>query len=187
VDLSEFIQSQDPHEFLSTFNRIRIDDAGKEMIKDLKPPSDLESMCLDLKCCGRRELSELLKLRYKYNVVIDRARKSEKEAKKALETEKEMTQEEIEALVDKQLDETIKRVESVKKKAAKKLRVEAAKQDIRKKMSVIAATSINNDEELMLDAKTWDKLKQLDDADDIQKYLPKNMPESEDEENMEPS
>ena len=54
-------------------------------------------------------------------------------------------------------------------------------------MSVIAATSINNDEELMLDQKTWDKIKLLDDADDIQKYLPKNMPESEDEENMDPS
>ena len=54
-------------------------------------------------------------------------------------------------------------------------------------MSVIAATSINNDDELMLDAKTWDKIKQLDDAEEIQKYLPKNMPESEDEENMDPS
>lgn len=54
-------------------------------------------------------------------------------------------------------------------------------------MSVIAATSINNDEDLMLDSKTWDKIKKLDDAEDIQKYLPKNMPESEDEENMDPS
>ena len=66
-----------------------------------------------------------------------------------------------------------------KKRALKKARVEAAKQDVRKKMSVIAATSINNDEELMLDSKTWDKLKALDDAEDVQKYLPKNMPESE--------
>jgi hypothetical protein len=74
-----------------------------------------------------------------------------------------------------------------KKRALKKARVEAAKQDVRKKMSVIAATSINNDEELMLDSKTWDKLKALDDAEDVQKYLPKNMPESEDEENMDPS
>lgn len=157
------------------------------MIKDLKPPSDLEAMCKDLKCCGRRELSELLKLRYKYNVKIERARKSEKEAKKAAEGEKEMTQEEVEAMVDKQLDETIKRVEREKKRALKKERVLAAKQDVRKKMSVIAATSINNDEELMLDSKTWDKLKALDDAEDVQKYLPKNMPESEDDEHMDPS
>lgn len=157
------------------------------MIKDLKPPSDLESMCQDLKCCGRRELSELLKLRYKYNVKIERARKSEKEAKKAKEAEREMTQEEVEAMVDKQLDETIKRVEREKKRALKKERIAAAKQDVRKKMSVIAATSINNDEELMLDAKTWDKLKAIEDAEDIQKYLPKNLPESDDEEHMDPS
>ena len=157
------------------------------MIKDLKTPSDLEDMCKDLKCCGRRELSELLKLRYKYNVKIERARKSEKEAKKAAEGEKEMTQEEVEAMVDKQLDETIKRVEREKKRALKKERVLAAKQDVRKKMSVIAATSINNDEELMLDSKTWDKLKALDDAEDVQKYLPKDMPESEDDEHMDPS
>lgn len=54
-------------------------------------------------------------------------------------------------------------------------------------MSVIAATSINNDEELTLDAKTWDKLKALDDAEEIQKYLPKHIEESEDEANMDPS
>jgi hypothetical protein len=72
-----------------------------KMIADLKPPSDLEEMCKDLKTCGRRELSDLLKLRYKYNVKVERERKSEKEAKKALEPEKEVTQEEIEAMVDK--------------------------------------------------------------------------------------
>jgi hypothetical protein len=37
-------------------------------------------------------------------------------------------------------------------------------------MSVIAATSINNDDELMLDAKTWDKLKQID-VEEVDKYL----------------
>jgi hypothetical protein len=78
-----------------------------------------------------------------------------------------MTQEELEAMVDKELDETIKRVEREKKRAIKKERVAAAKQDVRKKMSVIAATSINNDEELMLDSKTWDKLKAIEDAEDI--------------------
>jgi AdoMet-dependent rRNA methyltransferase SPB1 len=89
VELSEFLLSADPHEYLSSFNRIKMDAVGLEMIKDCKPPGDLASFCEDLKCCGRRELSELLKLRYKYNVAIDRARKSEKEARKALEPEVE--------------------------------------------------------------------------------------------------
>jgi AdoMet-dependent rRNA methyltransferase SPB1 len=101
IELSEFLQSADPHEYLSSFNRIKMDAAGLAMIADLKPPGDLESFCMDLKCCGRRELSELLKLRYKFNVATDRAKKSEKEARKALEPEVEQTQEEIEALVDK--------------------------------------------------------------------------------------
>jgi AdoMet-dependent rRNA methyltransferase SPB1 len=42
VDISEFIQSQDPHEYLSTFHRINLDEQGMKMIADLKPPSDLE-------------------------------------------------------------------------------------------------------------------------------------------------
>jgi hypothetical protein len=54
-------------------------------------------------------------------------------------------------------------------------------------MSVIAASSLNNDEDLILDSKTWDKLKLIEDAEDIQKYLPKNLPESDDEENMDPT
>ena len=57
----------------------------------------------------------------------------------------------MEAMVDKELDETIKRVEREKKKALKKDKIKEAKQDIRKKMSVIAASSLNNDEDLILD------------------------------------
>jgi hypothetical protein len=34
-------------------------------------------------------------------------------------------------------------------------------------MSVIAASSLNNDEDLILDQKTWDKLKMVEDAEDI--------------------
>lgn len=159
------------------------------MIKDLKGPSDLEFIIQDLKVCGRREFQELLKLRYKYHVSIERKKVAIKEAQKAEDdaNRPEMTQEELEAMVDKELDETIKRVEKEKKKALKKEREKESKQDIRKKMSVIAASSLNNDEDLILDAKTWDKLKLIEDAEDIQKYLPKNMPESEDEENMDPT
>ena len=54
-------------------------------------------------------------------------------------------------------------------------------------MSVIAASSLNNDEDLILDQRTWDKLKQVEDAEDIQKYLPKKLEDSDDEENMDPT
>ena len=91
-------------------------------------------------------------------------------------------------MVDKELDSTIKRVEREKKKAEKKEKVKEQKQDIRKKMSVIAASSLNNDEDLILDRRTWDKLKQVEDAEDIQKYIPKNFKiEDSDDENMDPT
>jgi hypothetical protein len=55
TDLSEFLLSADPHEYLSSFNKFRIDKESEDMIKDLKAPSDLTEMCDDLKVCGRRE------------------------------------------------------------------------------------------------------------------------------------
>lgn len=50
-------------------------------------------------------------------------------------------------------------------------------------MSVIAATSINNDEELQLDAKTWDKLKQID-IEEVDQYLSEESSDNENEENF---
>lgn len=110
-DLSEFILSQEPHEFLTNFNSFKIDEKAKEMIKDLKPPADLEIICQDLKVCGRKELSDMLKLRYKYNVALERKRKEAKQAAREAEGEKELTQEQLEKMVDRELEETLKRVE----------------------------------------------------------------------------
>lgn len=180
-DLLDFLQSADPHEYLSTFNKFTLSAESLEAIKDIKYAKDLEGMCSDLKVCGRREFSELLKLRYKYNVEKERAAK---EAKASQKVEREKTQEDLEEELDRELDETIRRVEKEKKKQMKKDREREAKQDIRKKMSVIAATSINDDEELLLDQKTWDKLKQID-IDEAHKYIPKDEESSEEEDPIE--
>lgn len=64
-------------------------------------------------------------------------------------------------MVDRELEESIKRVEREKKKHAKKEREQNAKQETRKKMSVIASTALENDEELMLDKKTWEKVREV--------------------------
>ena len=53
---------------------------------------------------------------------------------------------------------------------AKKERELATKQEFRKKMSVIAATTLDNDEDLTLDRKTWEKLKTID-LEDLHKYV----------------
>lgn len=95
-------------------------------------------------------------------MAIKDAKRAEDEANKP-----EMTQEELEAIVDKELDETIKRVERDKKKADKKEKAKEVKQDIRKKMSVIAASGLDNDEDLIMDQRTWAKLKAVEDAEDI--------------------
>jgi len=155
-DLLEFIKSADPHEYLSGFNKFTISEEAKEAIKGQKVPGDLDSICSDLKVCGRREFSELLKLRLKYVHNIEKANKEEKEKNwQANHPVVEKTQEQLEAEVDKELEDTIARVERTKKREAKKEREREQKQDMRKKMSVIAATSINNDEDLQLDRKTW--------------------------------
>jgi len=154
----DFLQSSNPHEYLTNFNRFLLTDEIKKELVPHKPPVDLEQICQDLKVCGRREFSILLKLRYKYALAIDRASKDAKQAARETRLENEnaeKTQEQIEAEVDRELEVTIKKFEQQKKRAAKKDREREAKQDMRKKMSVIAASSINNDEDLKMDRKTW--------------------------------
>ena len=134
--------------------------------------------------CGRRELAELLKLRYMLNKDQERKAKAIKDAKFGERVEVEKTQEELEAEVDKELEEAIKRLERDKKRQIKKDRERDAKHDLRKKMSVIAATSINNDDDLMLDKKTWDKLKKID-IEEAHKFLPKEMDTESEEDPLE--
>jgi len=77
----DFLQSTNPHEFLTNFNKFTLNDEVMKAIENYKPPTDLDIICQDLKVCGRREFSILLKLRYKYNVTIDKAAKEAKQAK----------------------------------------------------------------------------------------------------------
>ena len=127
----------------------------KDNPKELKPPSDLALMCEDLKVCGKRELYNLLRMRHKYQVMMDKQVKEKKEEeKKARLAEmgpKEETDEDEK--LDKELEETIKRIEKDKKRQTKKDRVQEKKTDLRTKMSVIATTTIDNDEELYLNRK----------------------------------
>ena len=58
--------------------------------------------------------------------------------------------------LDKELEETIQRIEKDKRRQAKKDKVQEKKSDLRTKMSVIATTTIDNDEELYLNRKQWD-------------------------------
>lgn len=74
---------------------------------------------------------------------------------------KEEVELDAEAIIEKQLDEAILRIEKEKKRAAKKERELKVKQDYRQKMSVIAtSTGIDNDEELNMNGRLWDELRE---------------------------
>jgi len=65
--------------------------------------------------------------------------------------------------VDKELEETLKRLEKEKKRQAKKDKVKKMKSDLRQKMSVIASTDPHNEnDEVLFDRKTLEKLKDID-------------------------
>ena len=74
-----------------------------------------------------------------------------------------LTEEDQEKANDKELEETIKRVERERKKADKKERERKQKSELRAKMSVIASSGpAEGDGELMFDRKTLEKLKGVD-------------------------
>lgn len=135
-----------------------------------------------MKVCGRREFSDMLKLRLNYVNAIESKNRSENERKKAeaLAAKGPKTEEELQAEVDRELEETIARMEKQKKRQAKKQREMEQKMDTKKKMSVIASSTLNNDDELILDKKTWDKLKQID-VEDLDKYIDMSDDDSEEE------
>ena len=141
----------------------------KDNPKEMKPPTDLQQVCDDLKVCGKRELYNLLKLRHKYQVLLGKEAKERKdeERKARLEAEGPREKESEEAKLDRELEETITRIEKDKKRQGKKDREQAVKADLRTKMSVIATTTIDNDEELYLNANQWDLMRKK--VDNVEK------------------
>jgi len=76
VDLMDFLESEDPHAFLTKMNKFLYDKESKKIIeanmKELKPPVDLELIISDIKVVGRREFQLLLRLRHKYQIMTTR-------------------------------------------------------------------------------------------------------------------
>ena len=96
---------------------------------------------------------------------IKERKQEEKKTRLALEGPREETDEDEK--LDKELEETIKKIERDKKRQTKKDRVQTAKSDLRTKMSVIATTTVDNDEELYMPQKMWETFrKKVDDKPD---------------------
>jgi len=132
----------------------------------VKAPDELDIICEDLKVCGRRELFALLKFRHKYQRLIDIDRKKVKsDIDKAANAAKQLEKNDsdLEAEQDKELEDTIKRVEKDRKRQDKKDRERKVKAELRAKMSVIASTDIyNQNDEVLFDKRTLERMKKID-------------------------
>jgi len=100
----------------------------------------------------------LIKLRHKYQTIVEsivkEAQAVERKARKALEEP-----EDEDAKIDRELEETMKRIEKEKKRKEKKEKIANDKTELRKKMSVIATTTLDNDEDLVMSRKLWDDIR----------------------------
>ena len=126
--------------------------------KELKPPDDLQTICDDLKLCGRREFAVLIRLRHKYLMIQQRAKKAV-EDEEAAKAKLDEVPEDEEAKIDRELEETMLRIAKEKKRVAKKEKIAKDKTELRKKMSVIATTTLDNDEDLHLSNRLWDEIR----------------------------
>ena len=113
-----------------------------------KVPEDFEEMLQDIKVLGRREAGILLRMNHKYQNILNDVKVAEDKKTKALEEEaKALEQVDEDALLDQQLEATLHRIQREKKRVEKKERVLKAKSDLRKKMSVIASSGVDGDDE----------------------------------------
>ena len=126
-----------------------------------KVPEDFEEMLQDIKVLGRREAGILLRMNHKYQNILNDVKVAEDKKTKALEEEaKALEPVDEDALLDQQLEATLHRIQREKKRVEKKERVLKAKSDLRKKMSVIASSGVDgDDEDLHLSQKLWDKVR----------------------------
>lgn len=134
-----------------------MDRKAEDLLKEykVKLPADLGLIIEDIKVCGRSDLNKLMTLRHKYQAALKLLKRGDdKEDKPVVELDPE-------AQIEKELDQAISRIEKDKKRAAKKERELKAKSDLRQKMSVIAtSTGIDNDEELNMNTRLWDELRE---------------------------
>lgn len=97
LDLIDFLNSEDPHQFLTKMNKFIYDKEAKQILEDnekvLKPPKDLPNIIADIKNCGRREMQHLLRLRHKYKMWDHAKKQDARDAARGPKVERVLTEE----------------------------------------------------------------------------------------------
>lgn len=159
-ELMEFLESVDPYQYLTGYNKFNLDQKSKDAIehfgKEIKAPKELDIISQDLKVLGRREFQHLLRMRHQYQFLLKKQERAAKEASRPQKEEREKTEEELEAELEKELDATISRMDAEKKRKEKKERLVNKKTEQLNKMSYIQPT-LENDEDLTLPRHVWDE------------------------------
>ena len=145
----EFIECQNPYQFVFETNQILADDDdSKEYIKLVKTPIDYETYFKDLKLLGKKEVQELIIWRNKIKMRSHKHQDKEKEEDHPKEIKEHNVEEEIDEELEKFQKQRKKRQEQEKKKQEK--------QEFKNKQQFIEEQEQVQDNDVEFDQEVFD-------------------------------
>ena len=145
----EFIECQNPYQFVFETNQILTDDDdSKEYIKLVKTPIDYETYFKDLKLLGKKEVQEMIIWRNKIKMRAHKHQDKEKEEEHPKEVKEHNVEEEIDEELEKFQKQRKKRQEQEKKKHEK--------QEFKNKQQFIEEQEQVQDNDVEFDQEVFD-------------------------------
>ena len=145
----EFIECQNPYQFVFETNQILTDDDdSKEYIKLVKTPIDYETYFKDLKLLGKKEVQEMIIWRNKIKMRAHKHQDKEKEEEHHKEVKEHNVEEEIDEELEKFQKQRKKRQEQEKKKHEK--------QEFKNKQQFIEEQEQVQDNDVEFDQEVFD-------------------------------
>ena len=145
----EFIECQNPYQFVFETNQILTDDDdSKEYINLVKTPIDYETYFKDLKLLGKKEVQEMIIWRNKIKMRAHKHQDKEKEEEHPKEVKEHNVEEEIDEELEKFQKQRKKRQEQEKKKHEK--------QEFKNKQQFIEEQEQVQDNDVEFDQEVFD-------------------------------
>lgn len=143
----EFIECQNPYQFIFETNQILFDDDdSKEYIKLVKTPIDYETYFKDLKLLGKKEVQELIIWRNKIKM------RSHKHQDKEEEHPKEVKEHNVE----EEIDEELEKFQKQRKKRQEQEKKKQEKQEFKNKQQYIEEQEQVQDNDVEFDQEVFD-------------------------------